>query len=365
MIDKSSVLIVEDELISAYNLADNLNDLGYRVSDIVHSGEAAIDLIEHLAPDLVIMDIELSGTLSGIEAANILKDRHVPVVFLTSFADSLVLSRAMQSQPYGYLIKPAKLEDVQATLEVAIARTAQDKHIRHVTDEERHLNQLKSHFYTMLAHDLRTPLSIMLASLELVREYGEKLTEARKQQHFVQMRASIREMTQQLESLMAAEQIAHHGLPYNPEWVDIVAYSRKRLSVFRDILQENQTLNFTCPPVKHQIWADTTLLGHILNNLLSNAIKYSPADGHIEVDLMINEQDICWIIADNGIGMPESFRKKLFTPFERASNVGAVKGTGMGLYIVGQAVERHQGSIEVTSQLNGGTTFTVRLPKMQ
>jgi signal transduction histidine kinase len=365
MIDKSAILIVEDELISAYNLADNLTYLGYQVSDIVNTGEEAIERIEQIAPDLVIMDIELSGSLSGIEAANILRDRHVPVIFLTAFADGTVLNRAMQSQPYGYLIKPAQLENIQATLEVALTRTAQDKHIRHVIDEERHLNQLKSHFYTMLAHDLRTPLSIMLASLELVREYGEKLTEARKQQHFVQMRAAIREMTQQLESLMAAEQIAHNGLPYTPQWIDVIAYTRRRVSVFRDILQEKQTLKLTCPPAKHEIWADTALLGHILNNLLSNAIKYSPPGGHITVDLTINDQEVSWTITDTGIGIPENFRQNLFTPFERADNVEATKGTGMGLYIVGQAIERHQGSIEVISQVNSGTTFTVRLPKMR
>ncbi|HHP7245157.1 MAG TPA: sensor histidine kinase, partial [Elainellaceae cyanobacterium] len=101
---------------------------------------------------------------------------------------------------------------------------------------------------------------------------------------------------------------------------------------------------------------------HILSNLLSNAIKYSPNKTDIQVKLNCTKRDIIIQVQDSGIGISESDREHLFTPFYRGRNVTNIPGTGLGLAIISQCVELHGGSIEMTSQVNCGTLFIVKLP---
>lgn len=364
MTDSSKILIVEDEMISAHNLADNLTDMGYTISDIVKTGDAAIQSVKQNPPDLILMDIQLKGNSTGIDAALSLQPHHIPVIYLTAFVDNKTLTEAARTQPYGYLTKPAKIDDIRSTMEVALSRSREDNRLRTIATEEQRLNELKSHFLAMLAHDLRTPLSVMLASLEIVRQYGEQLSEAKKHKHFKQIRSAIRQMTHQLETVLTAEEVAHGSLPFQPQPLEIVDFFREKVNSFQIVLPANQSLNFqtNCQYCIKQL--DSTLLEHIINNLITNAIKYSPDGGDIDIILDCDDIGFTLTVQDQGIGMPETFLENLFKPFERACNVGAIKGTGIGLHIVLQAIQSHQGTINVTSKEGVGSSFVVQIKSL-
>ena len=100
----------------------------------------------------------------------------------------------------------------------------------------------------------------------------------------------------------------------------------------------------------------------VIGNLISNALKYSPLDKGIIITLAKEASLITLIVQDQGIGIPTPDLKHLFEPFNRASNVGTISGTGLGLSIAKQAIELHGGTIVVDSQVNIGTTFTIKLP---
>ncbi|MEO1403613.1 MAG: ATP-binding protein [Cyanobacteria bacterium J06635_1] len=369
MVETRKILIVEDELISAHNLADNLHQLGYQVTHIAKTADEAMSAVRQERPDLVLMDIHLKGEATGIDAARSIQQHQIPVIYLTAFSDDTTLAKASQTLPYGYLSKPAKLEDIKSALEIAWVRSEEEVRMRDINAEEKRLNQLKSNFYMMLSHDLRTPLSVLLTSLEIVREYGEKLTEARKQKHFGQMRGAIRQMTHQLETVMAAEQLASGQLPFKPQPLDVVKFIKERVESFQIMVSEAQTLVFVSDQTTHQQRVDPNLLEHILNNLISNAIKYSP-EGHIQVSLSCLcdgsaspvEPRSVLTVQDQGIGMPQAFLDRLFQLFARADNVGNIKGTGIGMHVVKNAVDSHQGTIRVKSEQGVGTCFTVTLP---
>jgi signal transduction histidine kinase len=116
---------------------------------------------------------------------------------------------------------------------------------------------------------------------------------------------------------------------------------------------------------------DEKLLWHLLNNLLTNAIKYSPEGGIVSLTLTLlgepsdeqTDEQICFTIRDQGIGMPVDYLDHLFEPFQRAKNVGKIEGTGLGLAIVKRSVDLHGGSISVDSAVNQGTEFTIKLPR--
>jgi diguanylate cyclase (GGDEF)-like protein/PAS domain S-box-containing protein len=118
-----NLMVVEDERIVAFDLKQQLLAFGYRVSSVVATGEQAIARIEDERPELVLMDIHLEGELDGIDAATEIQARyHIPVVFLTALAEDETLKRALDSHPFGYLVKPCEAREVHATIQMALAR---------------------------------------------------------------------------------------------------------------------------------------------------------------------------------------------------------------------------------------------------
>ncbi|MBS1160880.1 MAG: diguanylate cyclase domain protein [Proteobacteria bacterium] len=118
-----NLMLVEDERIVAFDLKRQLQGFGYQVAAVVASGEQAIRCAAAEKPDLILMDIHLEGRMDGIEAANEIRARHqIPVVFLSAYAEDDTLRRALDSRPFGYLIKPCEGRELHATIQMALAR---------------------------------------------------------------------------------------------------------------------------------------------------------------------------------------------------------------------------------------------------
>jgi two-component system response regulator LytT len=118
---KTNILIVEDESIVAKDIQHSLKKLGYNVVDIVSTAENAISVAVEKLPDLVLMDIMLKGPMSGIEAAQTIREQlNIPVIFLTAYADESTFTKAKLTEPYGYIIKPFKEIDLHTSIEMAI-----------------------------------------------------------------------------------------------------------------------------------------------------------------------------------------------------------------------------------------------------
>lgn len=119
----TNLMLVEDERVVAFDLKRQLQSFGYHVSAVVASGEHAIRQADEVKPDLVLMDIHLEGRMDGIEAATEIRARHhIPVVFLTAYAEDDTLRRALDSRPFGYLVKPCEGRELHATIQMALAR---------------------------------------------------------------------------------------------------------------------------------------------------------------------------------------------------------------------------------------------------
>lgn len=119
----SQILIVEDERLVAEDLRDTLTQVGYNVTGIVASGEKAVDRVAESNPDLVLMDINLSGEMDGISAAEIIRTRHgTPVVYLTAFSNDRTLARARETDAFGFIVKPFQEKAVIAAIEMALGK---------------------------------------------------------------------------------------------------------------------------------------------------------------------------------------------------------------------------------------------------
>jgi len=125
--EETKILVVEDENIIALNIKKKLKSLGYAVPAIASTGEEAIKMTEITFPDLILMDVMLKGEMDGVQAVEeIHKKYDIPVIYLTAFSDDEVLERAKVTKPYGYIVKPFKINDLHSNIEIALYRHKMD-----------------------------------------------------------------------------------------------------------------------------------------------------------------------------------------------------------------------------------------------
>lgn len=122
------ILVVEDEGIIGLNIKKKLKSFGYTVPAIVATGEEAIKMAEITFPDLILMDVRLKGDMNGVETAEkIRKNFDIPVIYLTAYSDDEVLEKAKKTEPYGYIVKPFKADDLRSNIEIALYRHKTEK----------------------------------------------------------------------------------------------------------------------------------------------------------------------------------------------------------------------------------------------
>jgi len=130
------VLIVEDELLVAADIEESLEILGYKVIGSVASGKAAIKKVNEQLPDIILMDIMLKGDMTGIDTANVIRQKYdVPIVYLTANADIATIEKAKVSLPYGYIIKPFTEKDLQTNIEIARFKFNNDIKVKMESDQ--------------------------------------------------------------------------------------------------------------------------------------------------------------------------------------------------------------------------------------
>ncbi|GAB1544844.1 hypothetical protein NUACC21_75200 [Scytonema sp. NUACC21] len=364
------ILIVEDEFVIAEDTADTLRDLGYVVVGIVPVGEKVVETVRNTLPDLVLMDIMLQGKIDGIEAACQVREQlHIPVIFVTAYADQKTLERSKSSEPFGYLVKPFKSQELHTTIEIALKRYEVEEKIRANLEKEAELKKQaqeesdrQSQYVSMVSHEFRNPLSIILMSSELLRHYNAKLSDEKKLQQIDNIKIAVGVMTQLLEDVLTIGSAESGTLTCNPTAIYIVEYCHQLVENLHQTTQTNHKVSFIAQDNNVTVMMDERLIYHILTNLMSNAIKYSPEGGTVRVELMYKNLQVIFRVQDEGIGIPAACQDNLFTPFHRAKNVGKIPGTGLGLAIVKRCVDLHGGQITVESEIGKGTTFTVTIP---
>jgi len=166
------ILIVEDERIIAIDLQRRLEKFGYTVAGIVVTGEQAVLSAQETLPDIILMDIMLSGKVDGIEAATIIKNTlQIPVIFLTAFSDEKTLERAKQAEPFGYILKPFKEKELYTTIDIALFKYSADKKLK---KQERWLSAILNSIEDgIIATDTQGRIQFMNPKSEEITGYSE------------------------------------------------------------------------------------------------------------------------------------------------------------------------------------------------
>jgi PAS domain S-box-containing protein len=235
--------------------------------------------------------------------------------------------------------------------------------IQNALAKEKELNELKNRLISMTSHEFRTPLSVISSSASILKNFSHKLSEEKKEKHLDIIQTYVQYTTQLLDDILLINKAEAGKMEFNPEPINISEFCQTIGDEIR-INSLDRQLNFTIQgKFSQKIYQlDPKLLRHILINLLSNGIKYSPENSWINFKLIEAENELIFEISDQGMGIPPDEQDQLFEPFHRCSNIGTIKGTGLGLNIVKKSVELHGGKISFISKINQGTTFTVIIP---
>ena len=256
-------------------------------------------------------------------------------------------------------------------------RKQEEIEIRSSLAKEQELRQVKSRFFSMLAHEFGNPLNTVLFATQILKEYGDEITNEEKQEYLEHVKSASKHMAQLLDDVRLLSSAEAGKLKFNPAPVDLPKFCSELVDSIKISYGRNHRINLSCrkkntssakkilqesDETQHWPALDAKLLRHILTNLLSNAVKYSPIDSYIDFELNWHNEEATFKIKDAGIGIPIEDQEQLFESYYRAQNVGKIPGTGLGLSIVKQCVDLHGGQIEFASDTGLGTTFIVTIP---
>ncbi|MBK5188199.1 MAG: response regulator [Gemmatimonadaceae bacterium] len=371
------ILVADDVPANVELLYDQLAMLGYRVISAT-DGPSAVEMCFANKPDLCILDVAMpAGSLhvddrsTGFEVCRRLKrdprTERIPVIFVTALNDTTDRVKAIEAGGDDFLTKPHNRQilsaRVRSLLRLKFATDALDDSYRKL----RELEKVRDDLMKMIVHDLKTPLTSVLASLEMALDgdFGEVSEMQRRVLGDAEAKAE--DLLGLIGDLLEVARIEESAIdldlvPIAPgafvaeivhEWD--VRFQQEGAKVFLDVAED--------APVIH---ADKGLLKRVFANLIQNALTHT-ASG-VEITILAHKDTatggILFTVADNGPGIPPEYHELIFRKFERAKQpeVPRVRSSGLGLAFCKLAVEVHGGRIWVRSTEGSGSQFHIALP---
>jgi len=383
---KSSILIVDDQPQNIQLIGTLLrNSYNLYVAD---RGESAIKIANDKKPDLILLDI-MMPVMTGFEVCKILKSNvetmDIPVIFLTARNESEDIVTGFQLGAVDYITKPFKREEVLIRISTHIKLKEIEKELKRKNEDlevinnelviskntvEKNartleiLNQEKDKFFSIIAHDLKNPLSGFLGLTEMVYENIDNISTEKIKQYVEMMYTSADQLYKLLSNLLewASLQLGNVNLVMTKnnlgDVTDKVISFLNNSAVQKNIVVENNI------PKDTVFCFDLNMLETVLRNLLNNSIKYTKRDGNVVVSALLKDNEIVISVQDSGIGIPPALAHKIFGLKEVVSRKGTEGevSTGLGLILCKSFVEKGNGKIWFDSAEGKGTTFYVSLP---
>lgn len=356
---KPLILIVDDTPKNIQVLGKTLHDIGYNVS-IATSGSQALDSVKKEKPDLILLDIQMPE-MDGFEVCKILKrnsdTKGIPIIFLTAVTDSDKIVEGFELGAVDYITKPFN----SAELSVRVATHIEIKQSR---EKLKDLNATKDKFFSIIAHDLKNPFSTLLGFSKLLFENAPNYTTNQIQEYAQIMNNTAKQSYTLLENLMHWAKTQTGNITVIPESSSMDNLLSITIPlVSGSALKKNITIESNVDK-DNLVYIDNSLTTTILRNLLTNAIKFTHTNGKIIVSTKKKNEFLEVSITDTGVGIDPKNIEKLFRIDSKVSSPGteSEEGTGLGLILCKEFVEKQGGTIWVTSELGKGSKFTFTLP---
>ena len=360
------VLIVDDNPNNVKVIAVILRQLNYKLV-IATSGKSAIELVEKTRPDLILLDI-MMPEMDGYETCEIIKsdpkNKNLPIIFLTALNEKENIVKGFEKGGVDYITKPFNKDElisrVKTHLELKFTRDELQETTNHLTD----LNALKDKMFSVIGHDLRSPLGSVQMTLELLSQDIIQPGDEDYKETIDLLKKTTDEVYSLLENLLGWAKSQSGNLTVEPE-------SLKLLDVVNSIfLLHRGNLNLKQIEFENKVDTDITALADlntikvVLRNIVSNAIKFTPEKGKITIDACQKDNHVEVSVTDSGVGIPEENIPKLFDSKKHLTTYGTNResGSGLGLVLCKNFIEKNNGEVWVESEVGNGTTFYFSLP---
>jgi signal transduction histidine kinase len=340
-----------------------------RGKELLERVERAEDMVSRLlshAPDsLLVIDAHGRLTYANPEAERLLGASAVSLVGrpLAELIPDLNLGGLRQTKERTAVLPDVRIRD---QVLAPIARLLPDDFaasatisLRNVTEARRN-EARRLDFYSIMAHDLRSPLSAVQLRTELILSGARGILSAELTADLRRIEANVRSMTSLINDFLELARLEGGGYQLVREELDAALLVTAAVEEIRPVVDESGIRIGVDAPGPVPLHADRRRLLQVLMNLLANAVKFTPRGGTITVSARPMGGSVELRVVDTGVGIPEQARSSLFQRYQRIE--GNRAGTGLGLMIVREIVEAHGGEVGVTSEVGAGSTFWVRMP---
>jgi len=403
---KQAVICVDDERLVLTSLTRELHrmlDASYLI-ETSEDGEDALEMFQELLAEgydipLVISDY-IMPSMKGDELLRRIHEisSNTLTIMLTGQADMEGVTNAINSANlYRFIAKPwhqsdlnltvkealrsyaqarqleehyAVLENMNAILEQQVKERTAELEVQHLELQEKNAqlhaaNTSKDKFFSIISHDLRSPLSTLLGFAQLLSEQIRTAPLERMAEYADKIRNSAERLHTLLENLLSWSRLQRGVMDYCPEEMSFYDVAEDNLALFASKAESKQIRLSSSVAEDLRAYADYNMINTVVRNLLSNALKFSRAGDSINISATMSDRHVEIAVADTGIGILAEDLPKLFRVDSYHTNVGTAgeTGTGLGLLLCQEMVEKNSGSIWVESEVGKGTTFRFTLPK--
>lgn len=307
--------------------------------------------------------LEKDGYVKDYEIGVRRKDGTIVTVLETAFA---VRDKDGTIKSYrGILRDITAAKNYEAKLRKYIEELGQvNKKLIKSEEELKELNAAKDKFFSIVAHDLRSPFTSLIGYSEFLRDDFEELSDEEIKLFANNIHESAHVVFNLLENLLQWSRVQTGRINIEPEILDISSLVNSTINLLKNNAERKSIslVNDILP--RTLVYADQQTISSVVQNLLSNAIKFTPRDGKIEIGCNLKKTTAEIFVADTGVGIKEEDKEKLFRIDTHLTTTGTdkEKGTGLGLILCKELVEKNHGKIWVESKLGKGSTFTFSLP---
>lgn len=367
------ILIVEDEPIIAHSLLEALQNDGYQVVGMVDTAALTIETIPKTNPDIILMDIFLQDESDGITLSQeIQKVWDIPIIYLTAYSDRELVQRAKITNPYGYLLKPYRFHELKIAIEMSLNLYDHGQQQQSFFQEEiNKVQKVKREFLTNIKHEFRTPMNVIQGFSQLLQ------SEIKDQRLNIYLSSIIESgdlLLKLLEDMIELAQIESADISLDFTSLDLRNLLWEIETIFSQRIL-NQNLTFTNEidgRLPKLIRLDERYLKKILLNLIDNSLKFTNKGS---ITISVNSREISQpdtielriAVQDTGIGIPKKDQSRIFDLFYQADSslTRSYGGLGLGLTLAQKLTEYLGGRIEVESEENRGSIFTLIFPEVQ
>ena len=361
------ILIVDDDRINLRILNGILKGANYAVSE-AETGEFALSVYDRIRPQLVLLDVMMPG-IDGFETCRRLRHTYgidcAPIIFITAKSESDDVVEGLAAGGVDYLPKPFKPKEVLARIRSHLQSQILVEQQKLLVDQLSKANASKNKFLGMAAHDLRNPLASIRGLAEFLSDGTVGILTPDQLDLVKTIHSASQSMLELVNELLDVATIEAGELRLQLELHDLGSLLEKSVYLSNiEAVKKGTKIVFTPSAQPSSALVDAAKIRQVIDNLISNAAKFSPLGSTITVELHANPGIRGFSVRDQGPGIPEAEKDKLFKDFGRLSvkPTGGEKSTGLGLAICRKIVDAHGGMIGAQNLPSLGCEFRVTLP---